>query len=179
MLFLISLVFVLAACNPSGAPARQITPDAALKTAAMQALQASFASVKPDENGILRVTVTDDQFNQVLRASQLLLADRKSPIANPVVTFTGGTIVLEGDLTQPVSGHLVIGFRPYVNSGVLQLEVVKATIGNMEVPQSVLSSAEEMVNQSLSQVISLFPGNVTLQDVSVGEGTLTITVKVN
>ena len=194
-LFMIPLVFVLAACNTSGAPGQQITPEAALKTAiaiaptlqaaaptlesVAQVLQPIIASAKPDENGIMHVTITDDQFNLVLLASQALLTDSKSPIANPVVTFTGGTIVLEGDITQPVSGHLVVVFRPYMNNGVLQLEVVKATIGNQEAPKSALVAAEELVNQSLSQVISQLPENATLQDVSVGEGTLTITVKVN
>jgi hypothetical protein len=98
-----------------------------------------------------------------------------SPLQDPVFTFTGGNIVLSGQVTQPVAAQLTVTFRPYVEDHILKFEVISATLGSIQVPAPVLSSAESTLNSTLGQAINSLPGNLTLQTLVMGEGTMTVT----
>ncbi len=141
------------------------------------ALKEKFAAIQPDENGNITVTVTDDEMNQAIQAKQAAAeqAGQENLVQNMVVTFTGGNIVLTGSITSPIAAQLTVVFRPYVADGILQFEVVSATIGSLTVPSAVLASTESTLNNTLTDAMGYMPANITLQDVSMGEGTMTIT----
>lgn len=147
----------------------------------MQELQTVFASAKPDENGNMTVIITDDQLNKAIQmgqqAGQQLSTPRTSQISNVAITFTPEKIIFEAELGGSNSGKLVVEFVPSVVNGVLQFEVTSATMGGIKVPKLVLDTAEETLNSTLSEAMSQMPGNSALQDVQLGDGTLTVIAK--
>lgn len=142
----------------------------------INALRERFSSVQPDENGNVSVTITDAELNQAIQASQAAAAQAGATlqIQNAQATFTGGNIVLAGNVTEPIAADLNVTFRPYVAGATLQFEVVSATVGGIAVPAPLLQSAEATLNSTLGEAINSLPAQVVLQDVIMGEGTMTV-----
>lgn len=142
----------------------------------INALRERFSSVQPDENGNVSVTITDAELNQAIQASQAAAAQAGATlqIQNAQATFTGGNIVLAGKVTEPIVADLNVTFRPYVAGATLQFEVVSATVGGIAVPAPLLQSAEATLNSTLGEAINSLPAQVVLQDVIMGEGTMTV-----
>jgi hypothetical protein len=138
-------------------------------------LKDKFENIQTDENGNFSVTVTDTEVNQALQqAQQAEGAPNDLPLQQTVIVFTGGNIVLTGNVTQPVAAQLMVVFRPSVVNGVIQFEVVSATLGTIEVPTVILSSAEATLNSTLGEAMNSIPANFTLQSIVMGEGTMTV-----
>jgi hypothetical protein len=141
-------------------------------------LREKIASALPDESGNVRVTISDDDLNRVIQArlrQEAAAGDpAQMPLQNPVVTFAAGSIVLAGDVTQPVSGRLTVTFRPYVLNGGLQFEIMSATLGTITVPPVLLQTAESTLNSTLGDALNALPAAVQLHDITVAEGTLTL-----
>lgn len=154
------------------------TPDQTTTNESLQALQTRFADVQLDANGSASVTVTDAELTQAVQAAQAQATQNGQAIAlqNLQITFTGGNIILAGDVTTPVQARLTVTFWPYVQNNVLQFEVVSAQLGQINVPPSLLESSEATLNSTLNQAFSQLPAGITLQSVVMGEGTMTITV---
>ena len=85
-----------------------------------------------------------------------------------------GNIVLTANVNEPISAQLTASFRPSVVDGVLQFEVVSATLGSIQVPALVLSAAQATINGTLGQAVNNLPSNLTLQSIVISEGTMTI-----
>jgi hypothetical protein len=90
------------------------------------------------------------------------------------IAFTGGNIVLTGNVVSPIEALLTVTFRPLVTNGVLQFEVVSATLGTVQVPSAILSSAALTLNNTIGQAMNGIPSNLTLQSIVMGEGTMTV-----
>lgn len=134
-----------------------------------------FESIQPDANGNFTVTITDTELNQAIQQSQQSSGTAEnSNLQNIVFTFTGGNIVLTGSVTSPIEAQLTVTFRPSVANGTIQFEVVSATLGSVQVPAAILTTAEGTLNSTLGQAINNLPSNLTLQSIVVGEGTMTI-----
>jgi hypothetical protein len=69
---------------------------------------------------------------------------------------------------------LTIAFRPLVVDGRLQFEVMSAAIGSIQVPPSLLATAEATLNTTLNEAMANMPNNVILQDITIGEGTMSL-----
>ncbi len=138
-------------------------------------LQDKFESIQPDENGNFSVTITDDEVNQAIQRSQETTETaNESPLQEANVTFTGGNIVLTANVTSPIAAQLTVEFRPFISNGVIQFEVVSATLGSVQVPTAILSSAALTLNNTLGQAMNALPSNLTLQSIEMGEGTMTV-----
>ena len=142
----------------------------------IDALKERFALAQPDENGNVSVTITEDELNQALQASQSIATQtgRTLQIQNAQATLTSGNIILAGNVTEPVTADLSVSFQPQVANGILQFEVVSATVGGVTVPPSLLQSAEATLNSTLGEAMGNLPSQVILQDVIIGEGTITV-----
>lgn len=139
------------------------------------ALGEKFSNIEPDENGNFTITITDTELNEALQlAEESQAASGSSPVSQPVILFTGGNIVVMGNVTQPIEAQLTVSFKPSVIDGELQFEVVSATLGTLNVPAAVLSSAESTLNSTLGQALNAVPSNLTLQSIEMGEGTMTV-----
>jgi hypothetical protein len=139
------------------------TPD-------ISALRERLEALQPDENGNVSVTITDDEVNEAIQAN-----GGEGSLENPAVTFTGGTIVLAGEVTQPVTARLTVVFVPYVADGLIQFEITQATLGSVNVPAGLLESAEATLNSTLGDALNNLPGGVQLTGITMGEGTMVVT----
>lgn len=138
-------------------------------------LRQKFANAQPDANGNISITLTDAEMNEAIQMKQAAAqAGQEQPLQNTMVTFTGGNIVLTGNITTPINAQLSVTFRPYVANGVLQFEVVSASLGSINVPGALLSASEATLNSTLNEAMGSLPAGYTLQEVLMGEGTMTI-----
>lgn len=139
-------------------------------------LRQKFANAQPDANGNITITLTDAELNEAIRLKQTAAEQAGQPqtVQGLTVTFTGGNIVMTGNITTPVTAQLTVTFRPYVADGLLQFEVVSASLGSINVPAALLSASEATLNSTLNEAMGNLPANYTLQDVVMGEGTMTI-----
>jgi len=134
-----------------------------------------FKNIQTDANGNFSTTITDAELNEAIQHSQETSGTpENSVLQDPVIAFTGGNIVLTDNVTSPIAAQLTVVFQPSVVNGVLQFEVISATLGSIQVPAAVLSTAEGILNATLGQAINTIPSDLTLQSVVVGEGTMTI-----
>lgn len=142
--------------------------------AELGALGEKFGSIEPDGNGNFTVTVTDAEVNAAIQRKQEEAGVENTALQHAIVAFTGGNIVLTGSVTQPIEAQLTVTFRPSIVNGDLQFEVVSATLGSIQVPAAVLSTAEGTLNSTLGQAMNNIPSNLTLQSIVMGEGTMTV-----
>jgi hypothetical protein len=138
-------------------------------------LQEKFESIQPDANGNFSVTITDLEVNQALQRSQETVeGTTESPLEQAVISFTGGNIILNANVTSPIQAALIVNFRPLVANGVLQFEVTSATLGSVQVPTALLTSATLTLNNTIGQAMNSIPSDMTLQSIVMGEGTMTV-----
>ena len=139
-------------------------------------LRQKFADAQPDENGNISITLTDDELNEAIRLKQTAESEAGQPqtVQGLAVTFTGGNIVMTGNITTPITAQLTVTFRPYVANGSLQFEVVSASLGSINVPAALLSASQATLNNTLNDAMGNLPAGYTLQEVLMGEGTMTI-----
>lgn len=136
-------------------------------------MQAKLAGAQPDANGIIKIDVTEAEFNQII-SEQLVAANGNSPIQNPIVQLTGGALVLDGDVTEPIAAPISVKLRPYVENGELRLDVQGATVGGFPAFGSIMTTVEDTINSYVTTDILGLPANITLQDILISEGKMTI-----
>ena len=144
----------------------------------MADLEAMFSTVQPDGAGNVSVTITDDQLTSAVAAAQST-GQGAGQMQNVVFTFGAGTILMTGDVTQPIQAQLSVIFSPYVVNGVLQFDITQASLGNIQVPATMLTQAETTLNSSLGNAAAQLPANVALQSVIVADGVMTFTAGLN
>ena len=143
----------------------------------MATLARKVAAVLPDENGNINIALTDAELTQVIQGQQATTTAEGQTVTlqNPAVQFDKGTILFQGDVTEPVQAELAVTFRPIVEAGTLRFEVVTASVGAINVPPALLQTAESTLNNTLGEAMTHLPAGVTLQALTIGEGILTIT----
>jgi hypothetical protein len=140
--------------------------------------------VDVDGNNIT-LTVTEAELNAaVLLSQQEAIASGENPsVTNLQVRFTSGTVIFTGQITQPVEGQMQAVFEPLlvdmmVNGELigreLRFELLNATVGTVQVPAYVINLLEARLNSTLVAALGSLPENVVLDEVTVGEGVMTI-----
>lgn len=144
----------------------------------IDALREKFSNIQPDVNGNYTVTLTDAELNQVLQLQPSLTdPGAQVQLQDAVVSFTGGNIILNARVMQPLSANLSVTVRPYVVGGELGFDLQQASLGALPVPELILSVVEGTLNASLDQALSTVPAGFQLLSVTLGEGTLTIVAR--
>lgn len=141
-------------------------------------MQAKLAGAQPDANGNIKIDVSQAEFNQII-AEQLAGANGVSPIQNAVVQLTNGNIILDGDVTEPIAAPISVKMRPYAQDGQLRLDVQEASVGGFPAFGSIMTTVQDTLNGYVTTDILGLPANITLQEIIVGEGTMTIFAKQN
>jgi hypothetical protein len=141
----------------------------------VQALREKVAALTPDENGNISFTIGDAELTRIIQTQQAAAPAGDAPqVQNLTVQFTNGTILLSGNVTEPIQAQLTISFWPVVEDGLLRFQVASATMGSITVPPVLLQTVEASLNNTLGQALSNLPASVTLQAITVSEGSLTI-----
>jgi hypothetical protein len=164
------------AAATAAAVAVQQAPTLEAITLPPGALSEPVGTAVVDEAGNVRVTVSDDELNRLINArlNQAAETGGQLPLQNMRVTFTGGSIHLAADVTQPVSGRLSVNFRPQVIDGAPRLELISASFGGISVPPALLQTAESILNVTLVDALDALPATAQLHEIVVGEGSLTL-----
>jgi hypothetical protein len=199
-IFLIFSLLLLSslACGFASRLAEVDEPDSISETAQAAAQQAggvvqTVAAEAPDQGSFavatlqaadapeidaLREKFSNIQLNQVLQLQPSLTdPGAQVQLQDAVVSFTGGNIILNARVTQPLSANLSVTVRPYVVGGELGFDLQQASLGALPVPELILSVVEGTLNASLDQALSTVPAGFQLLSVTLGEGTLTIVAR--
>ncbi len=147
----------------------------AVATPHVNFLKERLNNIITDENGVYRVTLTDEELNTFNRLRQLVTGDViGAAVQSQEISFSGGNIELTGSVFEPLPGQLQVLFRPDVEDGQLELDLIDASFTGNELPQEALNSAETTLNNTLKELLTFVPDNIRLQEITITEGALTI-----
>jgi hypothetical protein len=141
----------------------------------LDALSERFSNLQPDANGNVIIVLSDDEINQALRGQDSITQEGVT-LEGISVMFTGGNVVLAGNMTAPLQSQLTASFSPQVSDGQLQFTLISATLGRFPVPTGILTTIESTLNSSIGALLNNLPQNFILQSISMGEGTMTIVI---
>ncbi len=142
----------------------------------LEALSAKFANLQPDANGNVTIVLTDEEINQAL-VGQNTLTQEGVTLEGITVAFTGGNVVLAGNLTTPIQSQMTASFAPQVEDGELRFTLIGATLGRFSVPAGILTTVESTLNNSIGALLNNLPPNYILHRIDMGEGTMTIVIR--
>lgn len=181
------LSLALAGCSLLGQDSSQVEEQ--LRDSGINNLQLDFrpdlldeklANVEPDENGIFRVTFTEDEVNQMMAIRREdVPPDEAEDLQNLFVRFENNDVLLDSDLGPLFDNLLVARFTPTVENGALQLDLEEASIGAIDVPTQFLNGLESAMNTGMEVLLTNIPAPNTLRDVEIGDGTLTLVAQQN
>lgn len=132
-----------------------------------------LGGLQPDANGNIVVTVTDDELNRALLTQGEFSQDDVT-IQDVQVRFTGGNVVLTGNMTAPIRSGVTATFRPELSGGLVRFTLIGASLGILPVPTSLAGSVEQALNNTIGQLMAYLPADYSLQSVTVNEGSLTV-----
>lgn len=138
-----------------------------------QAIAAKVATIQPDANGIVTVTITADELNQAFQ-DQALTVENQVSVSGAAIQFEQNAAHLSGQLTQPIAGTLNISFTPYLVNNAVQFDVTTASFNDFPVPDVLITQAETMLNGTVSQAMSQLPANVIFHSIIITNGAITI-----
>jgi len=118
------------------------------------------------EDSTFRVEFTDQEVTSYLA---LHLPD-SVPLSSPRVAFQPGQFTVEGDLTAPVRGHLVLSGTISVDAGKPQVIFQSARVAGVTLPQAMLGS----LSDSIAQMILEDAPGVQLEQVELLAGRIVI-----
>ena len=137
---------------------------------AFQSLQARLQQIQVDPNGNLSITFTEADLTAAIQRNEVVNEDAR--YQNLAVSIRDGLIVVTGDLTRPVNATFAVVFQPYATAGQLQLNIVEATIGQIQIPAGLVDSIEARLNRTLANSLSAIPFNVAITGVQASNGVL-------
>lgn len=94
-----------------------------------------------------RLEITEQEATSYLA----LRAASSFPLHSPQVHFLPGKIIAEGDISNPVRGHLVATARVSVVDGRPEIQVLEARLGAVSAPQALLASLSDGVSEMIDQ----------------------------
>lgn len=150
--------------------------DVQLPDVDVSAIQSQLQNVQPDANGVVTITLTDTQLNEAIVNGQTAVGSGDTAIilSGANITFTNGSAVLRGQLTQPIAGELTITLVPTLVGNSVVFDVVSANFGGLPIPSPALNAAEAMLNNALGQALATVPNDVTLHTLTINEGSITL-----
>lgn len=152
----------------------EILPEIGGAVAAIGSLERKLTSISPDANGNFTITMTDADLAEYLASQGAAFENSEARIENVQVNFKPQNVVVTGDITNPVTLPLTAELRPVVVDGNLHFQVINASAGILPVPDSMLSMLETGINIGLGQAMDALPAGVTLIDVALGDGSMTV-----
>ena len=175
-LAVLALVFIVGfavvrGCAPSRvvfeAPTPTATPRSATPTAPVT-LRPS-ATVTPQST--FRLTVTDAELTTAA-ASSFPQTVSGVTVRDPVVrtTASGVRLTATANVFFGTTQFVMIG-APYASAGRVAVRVDSVTLGGLGLPDSVRTSTAAAVESAIGRLV---PPTVSVQKVSLGEGTVTI-----
>ncbi len=164
---LVCALFTLSCVTPCCAGLRGRGPTA-IPTVAVSEDAAKRLDEKTGDLGEeeFRIELTQEEVTSYIA---LNLKD-SIPLASPQVRFEPGKIILEGDITSPVRGHVTLVFSVSVVDGRPEIHVQEARLGAVSMPSRLLSS----LSDSLSEQVREGQGSIEILEIQVLSGSIVI-----
>lgn len=142
---------------------------------ASEAVQDRFASLKPDDDGNFSITIYESEINQIIKFQELFTGPIPgNPLRNTEVAFRKGVIIFTADVYEPLVGQLTVRFNPYIDEGHVRFEVIDASLGGKETPQSALDAAADTLSSTLGEAFRYLPRGLRPREIIVATGEFTI-----
>jgi uncharacterized protein YpmS len=130
-------------------------------------------------DGSFAITVTEEEMT-ALAVQQLARQADPPPISNPQVHLQDGRIEVYATLTVndaiPVPG--MVAFSATAVDGDINVAVEEVAFGPLPIPDSALESITDAANDLVRTSKLTEEGEVTITDIQIGEGEMTLTGKV-
>ena len=139
------------------------------------ALQERIASLKPDDDGNFSVIIHEDEINRIIEIQELFTGPIPgNPLKNTSVTFREGVIIFSADVFKPIVGQLTVKFSSSVDNDHVRFEVIDASLGGNETPQSVLDTAAKTLDSTLGEALRFLPSTLKPREIIITNGTFTL-----
>lgn len=188
-LVLLTLVASSLACNAAAAsrisPPEPAPPAVEGSETALDSFNEKWRELNlATPGGPFSVTFTEAELTSAVQAA---LAEAEAdtgqsfPVENVQVALRDGSVDVYGQVqVDPLTANAEVSVRPFIgSSGNVELEITRAAFGMFEVDQTVIDGVLSSVESSINQPINASPANITLTDVAVADGQLTVTGTIN
>ncbi|MCD6289787.1 MAG: hypothetical protein J7M34_04730 [Anaerolineae bacterium] len=121
----------------------------------------------------IELQITEEELTSFLNLR--LIANKKLPIVEPKVWFDPDGIYIEGQLNVPqipLKPNVLLVLDVYAEDGNLRVDPTQGAIGSLPMPKAMLSTIDE----SLDTFLANAHANFAVQSLTLGEGTLTLTL---
>lgn len=183
-LALLALALSTLACNAAGlsrnGAAAPHAPAVEVSENALESFNEKWREINlATPGGPFTVTFTEAELTSAVHAG-IAQAEADTgqplPIQNVQVALRDGSVQVFGQVkVDPLTMNGQITAVPYIDTaGDVRLDVTSAEFGMFEVDQSLLNSAVASVENSINQPIRSSPGNINLTNVTVTDGSLTV-----
>ncbi len=140
---------------------------------AAKSLENKVAAIKTAPNGDIKLTFTESEVTSYIN---LRLINQDLPVKQPTVWFSSGKVFIKGRLEAegiPVKGDAALVVDLSIRDGKLHINVEKAVIGRVPVPESVLQHLSDLANERLTTVTGPLP----VKELQILEGEAIVLVR--
>jgi len=125
--------------------------------------------------GSSTVTLTEGQLNGFIQ--QALQYDTSQSVRDVQIHFQDGQVEITGTVTQqglqlPLHMTVLVAAN---GEGGLQFKINSAKVGPFSLPQSIQNQVETLLNQNLQNKIRNLTDKIYIDNVSIGNGVITVT----
>ena len=154
----------------------QIFPTQDPNIVGATALEQKLANIQPDANGNFVLVITEADFNEYIAGqTDGGIKTEGFNVENVNIDISGESAKLTGDVKEPLALPLTVEMSPEVQDNRLHFKIISAQAGIFPAPTTMLDLIELTANTALTEALAGLPSNMTLQNVQLGDGTLTIT----
>ncbi|MDY7039948.1 MAG: hypothetical protein SVX38_03715, partial [Chloroflexota bacterium] len=124
--------------------------------------------------GEFTITATDEEVTSLIVAQMEKASD--TPMRDVQVHFDDGRIYVWATLADvmPFDVSVYLVFTATVMDDQLQVDIVESSAGVIPLPQNVLDSLSQTVNETIAEAEVRTPQKVRITEVTVGDGEITV-----
>jgi hypothetical protein len=158
-------------------PGNKVTPmtirtPVVSETAAASLEQKLSSSADKSEDKSIILHVTDDEVTSFV-ALRLQNEMQQFSIQNPTIVFMPGKVTISGQIKLPslnISGVGLVTAEPRITNGRLEIVLIKATLGFLPVPPSMIQPLLNTANEKLAEIQQGY----TIERVAISDGKMVI-----
>jgi len=145
---------------------------------AAQGFAERMDAVDQDADGVFTISITEEEMTSLV-AQMLAAQEEPPPISQVQVHFRNDRIEVYGTVMAADSISLpgMVAFSIGAATGGVAITVEEIALGPLPVPESVLQSLTQVINQALAENIQVNGSEAIITDVQIGAGQMTVSGK--
>jgi len=143
--------------------------------AAVQRFEERMNSVDTGANNSFTITITEEEMTSLV-VRQMSKQENPPPISEPQVHFRNGRVEFYATVQFAESLALpgLVAFSITAVGGKVEVSVEEIALGPLPIPQSMLESLTDMINQTLTQNIQVDGAEAIITEVQIADGEMRI-----